>query len=265
VAMKNNHAGIGCKLKEVVLAGELGASGLARFELTRSTHTFRRGDKIFSQHQQSTGIWCVRSGHVLLWHEDAFGNRTAFKVVGPREIIGYRSLFAGDPHTATAEALSACHACRHPAETIQELVSTNSGLGQQFLRLLAQDRGPPDSLLLRGRQLPLRTRLIHLLLILKDRYAKSVAGGGLRFELPLLRRDIAALLGTRPESVTRAIKELDRDGLARFNGRSVTVPDPARLYDLAAEGPFMAENGHATETAGQQGAHEITYTSTRSR
>jgi CRP-like cAMP-binding protein len=263
MAMKNNYAGIGCKLKEVVLAGGLEGSGLARFEQTRATHTYRRGDKIFSQHQQSTGIWCVRSGHVLLWHEDAFGNRTAFKVVGPGEIIGYRSLFAEDPHTATAEALSACHACRHPAETIQDMVSTNSGLGQQFLRLIAQDRGPPDSLLLRGRQLPLRIRLVHLLLILKDRYAESAPGNGLHFELPLLRRDIAALLGTRPESITRAIKELGHDGIARFNGRSVTVPDAARLYELAAEGPFMAENGHAAEAAGRQGPHEITYTSTR--
>jgi CRP-like cAMP-binding protein len=106
-------------------------------------------------------------------------------------------------------------------------------LGRKFLKALARDRGAPDGLLLRGQQLPLRIRLIHLLLILKDRYAENKPDGSLSFELPLLRRDIAALLGTRAESVARAIKELKKDGIANFKGRNVLIPDEGRLLELA--------------------------------
>ena len=101
---------------------------------------------------------------------------------------------------------------------------------------MARDRGPPDALLLRGQNLSIRIRLIYLLLIFKDRFACPEKDGSLVYELPLQRQDIAAMLGARAESVTRAINELQQDGIASFFRRTVTVPDPDRLYSEANVG-----------------------------
>lgn len=226
-------AGIGCQLKEFVNSCDIDPRDIERFEKTRGLHVSKRGEEVFCQDHPSTGIYCVRSGQVLLSHVDLFEHETAFRVVGPGELLGYRSFFAGDLHTATAQALTTCHICWHPAEVVHHLINHYPLLGRQFLKALAQDRGAPDGLLLRGQQLPLKIRLIHLLLILKDQYAASNGDGSLKFHLPLLRRDIAALLGTRAESIARAIKELRVAGIARFEGRNVTVPNQDRLFELA--------------------------------
>ncbi len=37
------------------------------------------------------------------------------------------------------------------------------------------------------------------------------------------------MIGIRPETMSRAIKQLEEDGVAYFSGRSVQVPDLKRL------------------------------------
>ncbi|MFB3135749.1 MAG: helix-turn-helix domain-containing protein [Rhodospirillales bacterium] len=51
----------------------------------------------------------------------------------------------------------------------------------------------------------------------------------IRADRRLARQDLAAMIGIRPETMSRAIKQLEEDGVAYFSGRSVQVPDVKRL------------------------------------
>lgn len=224
-------AGIGCKLREHIRCSELSADEVARFESTMTVRTFARDEKIFKQDTESSGLFCLRSGHALLWHSDAYNHKTAFRVVGAGEMMGYRSLFGEDTHAATAQALTVCDVCFYPKQTVLKMVDEFPGFARGFFRTLARDRGPRDALLLRGQHIPVRIRLVNLLLLMNtDEVCPD--DGVCVLRLPMLRRDIAALLAARPESIARAIKELGQDGIAKFNGRTVTIPD---LAALAAE------------------------------
>jgi CRP-like cAMP-binding protein len=154
-------------------------------------------------------------------------------VVGPGEIMGYRSYFAEDRHAATARALTECRVCLVPGRAMNRLLDRNATLGRQFLATLARDPGPPDGLLLRAHHVPARVRLVTLLLILRDRFVVTGAEDSVEFDLPIGRRDIAALLAMRPETVSRTIKELEDEGIAIFSDRHVVVPYLERLYDIA--------------------------------
>ncbi len=188
-----------------------------------------RGDRIFSQGDDPTGLFCLRSGHVLLWHKDSFRYKTAFRVVGPGEIMGHRSLFGDDAHAATAQALTSCDVCHYPGDVVLNLVDQYPSFARCFFRMLARDRGPRDALVLRGQHIPIRVRLVNLLLVMmKSEHCDK--GGACILQLPVMRRDIAALLATRPESVARAIKQLGNERVAIFKGRSVTIPNIDVLY-----------------------------------
>jgi CRP/FNR family transcriptional regulator len=76
-----------------------------------------------------------------------------------------------------------------------------------------------------------RARTAHLLLMLKDRFATVTEDGSLSFELPLSRKDMASIVGTRPETIARTIRSLEADGVTRFSGRRVTVHDLDALLD----------------------------------
>jgi CRP-like cAMP-binding protein len=222
----------GCRFGEYIDLSELGASDI---ELLNTTQVIRKhgpGACIFNQDDEPQGIYCVASGYVLLWRIDAFGNETAFGLIGPGGIMGYRSCFAGKPHAATARALTECQVCLVPNQTIWRLFDGNPALERRFLFTLARDPGPVDGLLLRANHVPIRTRLVSLLLIFRERFAERGAADSAKFKLPITRQDIAALLGARPETVTRTIRELEDDGIVFFDRRYVDVPNLKQLYEI---------------------------------
>ncbi len=197
-------------------------------------HKYEPGKIVFRQSDVPAGILCIEQGYVLLSRIDALGNETAFGIFGPNETIGHRSFFASDLHVATARTITDCLVYLIPQETVRQLFESNLDVAWWFLRTIASDRGPSDGLLLRGNKVPARIRIIRMLLILRDRFARIDANGHLVFELPISRKEIANMVGVTAESVTRTIREIEKDELAIFRGRKVVVPRPEQL-ERAAE------------------------------
>ncbi len=208
--------------------------------LERSTlvRNFERGEKIFTEGDAAAGLYCVRGGVALLSYKDALRAERAVRMVGPGDLVGYRSLFAEEPHMTTAEALTACHVCFFPKTTIVRLTDTYPMFSRLIFRKLARDLGSRSGLFIREQHLPIRFRFIHFLRMMATRYGIANRNGVVCVKLPIMRRQIASLLSARPESVARAITDLERAGLAVFDGRNVTIPDTRALYriiDDAAE------------------------------
>jgi CRP/FNR family transcriptional regulator len=213
-------------------------SEIALLDQMRRRRVYQHGEIIFDQSDKSQGIYCVEDGHVLLSSIDAAGNKTAFGVISPSELMGYRSFFAEEGHAATASALTECWVYLIPRLIMHQLLDSNPALIRWFLRELASDRGPPNALLLRGQHMSIRERVANLLLILRDNFAITDAQGGLVFQLPIRRQEMAALVGVRPETLSRVIRDLEQEGLATFDGRRIVVPQPDQLMRISEPGAF---------------------------
>ena len=74
---------------------------------------------------------------------------------------------------------------------------------------MAKDLEATEEALLHASALPVRARLAHLLLVLKDRYGTVDDTGELQIQLPLSRQDMAAMIGTRAETIARAVRSLE--------------------------------------------------------
>lgn len=213
----------------------LGRHLLSSLDRKRETLVLRTNQTLFEQSEESEGTYCIESGHILLQQQDAFGNLTAFRLMGQGDSVGWRSLFADQPHAATATALTACRVCLIRKKILMPLLRDNSELAIQFLKTLAGDRGPADALLLRNPLVPAHLRLIHLLMLLYDQCATSPAPNSAVYQLPMKRMHLAAMIGVRRETLSRAIRQVEDDGLARFEHRRVTVPDYGALLETARQ------------------------------
>lgn len=222
----------------------LDRTGIVQLARRRTALDFQAGKIIFEQGSLSEGIYCIESGHILLRQVDAFGNETAFRLLTGGETVGWHSLFGEQPHAATAQALSACRLCLIPREDFEELIDTHPELTRRFLKTIATDRGPADALLLRSPLLPVHIRLVHLLILLRDRCATTVSPRALALNLPLKRKQIASMIGARTETLSRAIRQLDDMGLAQFEGRHVLIPDFSKLLETVRQiGADIGTNG----------------------
>ena len=113
------------------------------------------------------------------------------------------------------------------------MLDRNPAVSQAFLRHMARDLEDAEEARLKATSLSARAQLAGLLLVLKQRFGTMARDGTLIIELPLSRQDLAAVIGTRPETVARAVRALEQAKVAQFNGRSVVIPDLDALMDAA--------------------------------
>jgi CRP-like cAMP-binding protein len=189
------------------------------------------GDVLYHQGDPCTGVYCIQSGLVGLRKVGADGSSVLVRLAQPGDTIGYRSFLAGEEHNLSAEVLKPSLVCFIDRAVTRKLLDTKPELGLRFLKRLADDLDAAEDKFLQLTSFDIRARLAHLLLVLKERFAAEEKDGALKLELPLSRQDMAAMIGVRPETMSRAISKFEDDGIAFFSGRTVQVPDISVLFD----------------------------------
>jgi len=207
---------------------------LSRFNGTKASREYLPGEVIFHEGDPCVGVHCLESGLVGFRKSDIDGNSTLLALAYPGRTLGYRAFLAGEDHSTTAEALKPSRVCFIDRATVRGLLDHNPALGFQFLRTVSRDLGEVEEKFHQGVTMSVRARFLHLLLVLKDRYATVTDNGSMTLELPLSRQDLAAMIGTRPETLARTIRQIENDGIARFSGRIMTAPSIHALLDELA-------------------------------
>jgi len=183
------------------------------------------GEILFRQGEENNGLFCFQSGLAGLRRSDGNGNSAILRLIRPGDVVGYPAFLGRRTHPNTAEILVPSKICFIEASQLRWVLKRNPGLTESLLQRVLADLDRTEincaSLLTAG----LRGRLLHLLLSFYESYGERLAEGICAVELPVQRKDLAALLGAKPESVSRLISRLDEEGIVRFEGRRVTFPD----------------------------------------
>lgn len=204
---------------------------LRQFNDSKRSRAYLPGETIYHQGDACDGVYCIESGMVGIRKTGFDGSSTLLGLGFPTNTLGYRALLAGQDHIAGAEALKPSVLCFIEAKVVRDLLSVNPALGIQFLERAARDLGEAEEKFHQSVTLSVRARLAHLLVVLQDRYGSPGQDGAINLDLPLARQDIAAMIGTRPETLARTIRRMEEDGVARFAGRRVHVPRIENLID----------------------------------
>lgn len=200
---------------------------LDRHKLNR---LYSAGQNIFFQGDPCQGLFCIESGTAAIKKTDDQGNEILLRLSTGGDTLGYRTYFAGGHYGASAIALEDCRVCIIPKVSVDALLSRNPALALRFAQRLASDLESAEEHKLQA-SLSVRVRISHLLLALKERFGVRAADGSWFFTVPLSRQDMAAMVGTRPETVIRTLSELEADGLVSINRRQITIPALDPLID----------------------------------
>ena len=208
-------------------------------ECGRTRREYGSGEVIFGQGTRNDGIYCVSGGTVGIRRCDSNGHSVLLELAYPGDTIGYRSFLTDSEHRTSAEALGPVVVCHIAHATATKLLAANPALGLSFLKRSLGALETAHDAMFRQATLSNRHKLIHLLLLLVGRHGRHLANGSQSIELPVSRRDLASMVGTRHETLSRIIGRLETDGIVQFSGRNVTVPS---VEALAAELDCLASD-----------------------
>ena len=190
---------------------------------------FRRGQTIFLEGEEGNGFYVVNTGKVKIFKLSPDGKEQIIHIFGSGEPFAEVPVFAGQRFPANAEALEDSRLFFFPRAAFLELIRQHPSLALNMLavlsRRLRQLAGLVEDLSLK--EVP--ARLAAYLLYQSDRGA-----GTPEFELEIAKGQLASLLGTIPETLSRILAKLVKEGLILSSGPRITIVDKAGLQALAA-------------------------------
>jgi CRP/FNR family transcriptional regulator len=191
---------------------------------------FRRGQFIFSEGDEGTGFYVVISGRVKIFKLSLEGKEQILHIFGPGEPIGEVAVFAGKRFPANAEALEDSRVFFFPRAPFMELIQKNPSIALNMLAVLSQRLRKFTALIedLSLREVPGRLAAYLLYLSQKKEGVNDLT-------LDISKGQLASLLGTIPETLSRILTRMTKAGLIQPEGaRDIRILDHDGLEELAS-------------------------------
>jgi CRP-like cAMP-binding protein len=197
----------------------------------KALHTYAPGQGIFYQGEPGLSVLCIRSGRVRQYKLGAGGEELVLRIAGPGCILGDRAVLADEPHATSAEAIEKTEVCIVTKEVFFDLLHESPELARDMLHLLALEIRRSEDLMMDLTQKPVRRRLIdHLLLFHAEAGLQSRRLPATR---AIRRKDMARMIGTTPETLSRALRDLTNEGYVSVTRSEIRVCDLEGLARLA--------------------------------
>lgn len=199
-----------------------------RFTEEKGCNFYKRGQVLFTEGSQPSGLYCINEGKIKLFKPGPSGRDQILKLCGKGEIIGYGTLLSGESHNSTAEALEEATVCFIPKNIFLETIRLNVNLHKNIKSLLCKDVRDTENNLIKLSQKQVRERVAETLLIIKEKFGYKE--DGMTLDINLTREEIANVVGTATESVIRLLSEFQKNGMIKLNNRSVQIINCQKLF-----------------------------------
>ncbi len=193
-----------------------------------------KGEFIFSEGDKGNGFFVVVVGQVKIFKLSSEGKEQILHILGPGESFGQVAMFAGRSFPANAEAIAKSHLLFFPRIAFKGLISGDPQLAMQMLAVLS----------MRLRQFTIQIenlslkevpgRLASYLLYLADEQGKEN-----NVDLPISKGQLASLLGTIPETLSRIFAKMSSRNLIEVDGRTILLADRLGLEELSEHGKSL--------------------------
>jgi CRP/FNR family transcriptional regulator len=218
-------------IARIPLFNGLNRGQLAELEGIVLQKNFGKGELIFSEGDEGDGFYVILQGRVKVFKVSADGKEHILHIFTPGQTFGEVPVFAGEHFPANAEAIHETRALFFPRSAFVALLGKNPALS---LKLLADLSVKLRQFAVQIENLSLKeipARLASYLLYLAEEQGRAD-----QVTLSISKGQLASLLGTIPETLSRIFAKLSSQQLIQVEGRKIVLRDAEGLKELAQSG-----------------------------
>ena len=220
-----------CKLRHSGFFCELPKGPLEELEKVKYASAYPQGAMLFVEGQAPRGVYIICSGRVKLSTTSREGKTLILRIAQAGEVLGLHATVSGRPYELTGETLQPCQldfvrrddflrflqhhgdACLNAAQHL----SQNCQNAYEMIRSLGLSHSVGEKL---------------ARLLLEWASDGETTKDGIRIKVSLTHEEIAQLIGTSRETVTRVLSEFREKRFAQLRGSTLMIMNRPGLEKL---------------------------------
>ena len=192
------------------------------------------GDPLFSAGESADHLYVLAEGQAKLSQPAPSGQEIVVDLLTPGDLFGALSTLGQPVYPETAWALTTTCALRIDSQSFREILAEHPAVALRVLDDVAGRLAQARSEVGQQSTRTVAQRVATTLLRLEDKLGQERSGNrGTLLQLPLSRADLAGMVGSTTESVSRVMSRLRKDGIIDSGRRWTAVLDRDRLVVIA--------------------------------
>ncbi len=198
-------------------------------QITVDRH-YRKGDAVFYEGDDGDGFYVVVEGLVKIYKVSSEGKEQILHILGPGEPFGEVPVFSGQSFPANSEAIVECQLLFFPRSAMAERIAANPSLALNMLAVLSMRL---RQFTVQIENLSLKEVPGRLVYLAEEQNSKDIV------TLEISKGQLASLLGTIPETLSRIFSKMSGQHLISVKDRNIHLLDLNGLQTLSEEGKIL--------------------------
>src|SRR5258708_7944657 len=185
---------------------------------------------VFFQGEPSDSLYMVLKGSVKVTGASEEGAEKILDILGPAEIFGELAMLDGHPRSATVTTCEPTEMASISRNDFRTFVTSRPEILWKLMESLCEGlrRTSGSVLELSSKEVP--NGLLPALHQLTEKYGQVAADGTCVISLKLRVQDLAAMVGSNRDVVSRLLRQYEADGLIELGkDKKIMIPNPAAL------------------------------------
>lgn len=195
-----------------------------------ATIHYRPRSYVFHQGTPVDVVHLVTRGTLVLERIDEDGRMVMFGTQSIGALLGWQDLLDGHVHRSSCQSICSSEMIAIPTERFETILRESEELLLKLMQQAAAQANFYEEHIFRLSTLGVPERLYRTLWTIAG--SPELEDEVIEVETPLMKRDIAALVGTSPESLSRGLRQLSKMKVAEFTDRNTFRLLPNKKMDL---------------------------------
>lgn len=220
---------------------DLDADEIAEVDERAVSLSWAAGDAVYNEGEQAGHLYVAAHGRAKSYRDTEDGRTVVVDLVAPGDYFGGFDSLGSPEYTETVEAIDTLCALRIAADDFRDLLVRYPQVALRVVDHLSGQLGDARTSVMHQSTRTVAERVAATLLRIADKFGEARSGfgesgeAGTLLQLPLTRADLAGMTGSTPESVSRVMSRLRREGIIDSGRRWTAVLDRDKLAEIAGD------------------------------
>lgn len=193
----------------------------------RELYDYKKKQMIYTESQRPKAVYYIKSGKIKTYKTNDYGKELITNIYSEGDFFGYTYVLEEINYKENAAVLEDAEIMHIPKEDFITLISGDSQVAKQFIKLIAKNVLDKEETLLSLAYNSLRKKVAYQLLQVFDKFKKDNDA-----TIHLSRENLAQTAGIATESLIRTISDFKTENLIDIQGSRITILNEGKLRNL---------------------------------